>query len=159
MAVVIPFIPYILAAVAAVGAVSQAQSARSAAKHNAAIAERNAGLSRQQAAMNEAAQRKDAYRAMGRIRAGYSAAGVTPEGTPLDVLEDSAAEAEFDSLNIRYKGELAATGYEDEAGMQRTRASSALTTGVFNAGTALLSGAGGYYNSPYGRPVGTTSQS
>ena len=158
MAFVIPFIPYILAGVAAVAAVSQAQSARSAAKHNAAIAERNALLSRRQAAMNEAAQRKDAYRAMGRIRAGYSAAGVTLEGTPLDVLEDSAAEAELDALNIRYKGELSAIGYQGEAGLQRMRAKSALSTGVFNAGTALLAGAGGYYSNTYGRPTSTASQ-
>lgn len=137
--------------ISAVGAISQAVSARNAAKYNAAVAERNAVISRQQAAANEAAQRRDAFRAMGRIRAGYGAAGVATEGTPLDVLEDSAAEAELDALNIRYKGEIAAMGYESEAQLQKTRAKSALVTGVFNAGSALLSGGAQYYRDNYGR--------
>jgi hypothetical protein len=153
------WVPIALAAVAVVGAVAQARSARAAAKYNTAIAERNAVVSRQQAGVAETAQRQDSYRAMGRIRAGYSAAGVTPEGTPLDVLEDSAAEAELDALNIRYKGELSAIGYEGEAGLQRIRAKSALSTGVFNAGTALLAGAGGYYSNTYGQPTSTASES
>lgn len=133
------------AALSAAGALSQAASARSAAKYNAAVADRNATVSRQQAAVNEQAQRQEAYRAMGRIRAGYGDAGVTRAGSALDVLEDSAANAELDALNIRYKGELAALGYRDEAGLQRSRASSAMTGGVFKAGSALLSGAGTYY--------------
>lgn len=133
------------AVVSAVGMISQAQSAKSAANYNAAVAERNATVSRQQAAANEAAQRRENYRAMGRIRAGYGAAGVTPEGSPLDILESSAAEAELDALNTRYKGELTAIGYQDEATLQRSRASSAMTAGVLNAGSALLSGAGKSY--------------
>lgn len=141
------WVPIAMAVVSAVGAVAQAQSAKSAANYNAQIADRNALVTRQQAESNEAAQRRNTYRAMGRIRAGYAGAGVTPEGSPLEVLEDSAAEAELDALNIRYRGEIGATGYEDEGKLQRSRASSAMATGALNAGSALLSGAGSYYKS------------
>lgn len=147
------WVPIAMAVVAAVGAMSQAASARSAAKYNASIAERNAVVARQQAAVNEDAQRRAAYRALGRMRAGYGAAGVTVEGSPLDVLEDSAAEAELDALNIRYKGELTAMGYQDEATLQRMRGKAAMTAGIFKAGSALLGGAGAYY-SAYGNPFG-----
>lgn len=148
------------AVVSAVGALSQAASARSAAKYNASVAERNGVVARQQAAANEDAQRRHAYRALGRIRAGYGAAGVTVEGSPLEVLEDSAAEAELDALNIRYKGELTAMGYQSEAELQRARGKAAMTAGIFKAGTALLGGASAYY-SAYGSPMtgGGTSDS
>lgn len=151
------WVPVVMGVVSAVGAVSQAASARSAANYNAQVAERNATVARQQAAVNEQAQRRDAYRALGRMRAGYGAAGVATEGTPLDVLENSAAEAELDALNIRYKGQLASMGYGEEANLQRSRGKSAMTAGVFKAGTALLGAGGAYYDGYLKTPTTTSS--
>lgn len=79
------------------------------------------------------------------MRAAYGASGVSLEGSPLDVLENSAAEAELDALTIRYKGKVGAMGSESEAATQRARASNAKTEGYYNAGTALLGGANKYY--------------
>jgi hypothetical protein len=101
---------YILGtAVAAGGAVYSANATRQTERYNRQVAERNATISRQQAAVSEAAARRDGRRALGKIEAGYGASGVVGnEGSALDVLEDSAIESELDALTIRYNGELAA---------------------------------------------------
>lgn len=145
MAAAVPFLPLISAGVTAVGALMSASAASNAAKYNAAVAERNAKIARQQAAAEEERSRLDAMRKLGSIRAGYGASGVAMEGTPLKVLEDSAMEAELDALTIRYNGELKAMGFESDAALERKRASSAMTTGIFKAGSALLTGAGKTY--------------
>lgn len=128
------------AVVQAVGAIRSAQSASAAADYNAQIAERNAALARDQAASDEQRQRIQARKQLGAMRAGYGASGVTLDGSPLDVLENSAAEAELDALTIRYKGEVSALGYRTESAQQRARSANATTEGYYNAGSALLQG-------------------
>lgn len=141
------------AVVGAIGSISQAQAAKNAANYNAQLAERNAVIARQQAAANEDAQRRHANRVLGRMRSGYGASGVTSEGSPLDVLEDSVAEAELDALNIRYQGELGAMGYQSEAAMQRTAGKNAMRQGYFRAAGSLLGAGANYY--AQGTPIRT----
>lgn len=142
----------VAAVVSAVGAVRSAQANSAAANFNAQVSERNAVVARQQAAADEARQRSITQRRLGSIRAAYGASGVTMEGTPLDLLEDSAAQAELDALTIRYKGELAAIGAGDDATLQRARAKSAREEGTWRAASALTSAAGSYYGSQAGTP-------
>lgn len=132
-------------AISAIGAIRAGQAQAAAANYNAQVAERNAFISRDQAAADEQRQRIQARRKLGAMRAAYGASGISLEGSPLDVLEDSAAEAELDALTIRYKGEIGAMGYEAEAGAQRARAQNAKTESYYNAGAALLTGASNYY--------------
>lgn len=127
-------------AMSALGAMSSAQAQSNAAKYNAQLAERNAQISRQQAAAQEERQRRQAYLQRGAARAAYGAAGVDLEGSPLDILEQSALQAELDAQTIRWKGEVGAGGYEGEAGLNRARASSAMTSGYMGAGSAILMG-------------------
>lgn len=126
--------------ISAVGAIQQGQAAKQTANYNAALADRNAVIATQQSAAHEEAQRKLDRRRMGAMRAGYSASGVTPDGSPLDVLGDSIAEAELNALNIRYEGQLAAQGYTESAGVSRRQGKQAEAAGYFNAGSALLTG-------------------
>jgi hypothetical protein len=86
---------------------------------------------------------------MGSIRAGYGASGVTMEGSPMEILEQSAMNAEMDRQNILYGGELKASGYESTAGLELMRGEHAVTSSYYNAGSALLSGAAksGAFNS------------
>lgn len=132
-------------AISAIGAIRAGQAQAAAANYNAQVAERNAFISRDQAAADEQRQRIQARRKLGAMRAAYGASGISLEGSPLDVLEDSAAEAELDALTIRYKGGVGAMGYEAEAGAQRARAKNATTESYYNAGAALLTGASNYY--------------
>ena len=146
MAAAIPFIAAAGAVFSAVGAISGGQAANRTAQYNAAIADRNAVVATQQASANEEAQRKLDARRMGTMRAGYGASGVTSDGSVLDVLGDSIAEAELNALNIRYEGQLSSQGYGDSATSQRAAGKNARTSGYIQAGASLLTGGAKAYD-------------
>lgn len=140
-------LPFIMIGMSVLGAMSSANAAKkqaanesAAAEYNAGIADRNAGIARDQAAQDAEAQRRTNTQKLGSIRAGYGASGVTMEGSPLDVLQMSAYNAELDVQNIKYKGELRALGYEDTAGLDRMRASAAIEEGDDKAQGILIGG-------------------
>lgn len=129
-------------AVAAYGAIQQGRAAAEAANFNRENALRNARISREQAARDAEAQGRRSRKIIGAMRAGYGASGITLEGSPLDVLEESAATAELDRQNIIYRGELRAMGYTDTAALEGMRADSAMESAYYGAGSAILMGAG-----------------
>lgn len=128
--------------VSVMGVLNQGQQAKQAAEYNAAVARNNAIAARQQAAANAAAQERKSRQQIGAMRAAYGASGVGLEGSPIDVLENSAAMAELDRQNILYAGTLKAQGYESTAGQELMRGENAVTSSYFAAGSALLSGMG-----------------
>lgn len=129
------------AAVGALGAVQEARASANASEFNARIADNNAIIAEQNAAADERKQRRVASREMASSRARIGAAGVALEGSPLEVLEDQALEAELDALNIRYGGRLQASNFRSQAQLDRSRARNARTHGFISAGTSLLNGA------------------
>jgi hypothetical protein len=126
----------------AVGAINQGNSAKAAADYNAQVAEQNAELSRQQGIEEERRTRIMAKKQLGDMRANYGASGITLEGSPLDILEESAAAAELDALTVRHAGDSRAIGYRNEAAQERFSGRQARTSGYFSASGSLLSGAG-----------------
>lgn len=137
-------LPLIGTIFSAVGAISQGVQASNAADYNAAVARNNALAARQQASANAEAQGRESRRRLGAMRAAYGASGVTMEGSPLDVIEQSAMEAELDRQNILYSGELKASGYEGTSELEEAKGSSAMTGSLFSAGSSLLTGYGQY---------------
>jgi hypothetical protein len=132
-------------AVSAIGAIQQGQSQASASKYNAAVAEQNAGAAKQQAEAAAMIQQEQAKKAMGSTVAAYGASGVSMEGTPLDVLANSASVAERDRQNIMYKGKLQAAGYQSQADLDRRSATNSLNQGYMKATGILLSGGAKVY--------------
>lgn len=132
----LPILGLVAAGVSAVGAVAGGVSQMNAA--NAA-----ADYEKKAAAENARRQSVDARRQLGKMRAGYGASGVTMAGSPLDVLEDSAREAELDRLTILQSGKLRAKRYEAQG-------QEAFIQGVGGAANALLSGGLDYYESTAG---------
>lgn len=124
----------------AAGTLKAGMDANAAGKYNAKKAKRAAAVSRDQAAAAMIRQDKEARKAMGAMRAAYGAAGVTVEGSPLEVLAESAANAELDRLTIKYRGELAAQGYESDAALSKFEGKSALTGSLFKAAGTILGG-------------------
>lgn len=123
-------------------AYSQAQAGRAArdiAEYNASLLEYQAEVSRKTAKYEEARLRRVAGRVKSRQRALYAKAGVTFEGSPLEVMKETAAEAETDALMIRYAGETRATGSEMEAISRRWEGRLAERTGYIAAGRTILS--------------------
>jgi hypothetical protein len=128
-------------AMSVIGAVNQGQQAEAAAKYNADKDRQNAIASQQQAAANAAAQQRKARLQQGSMRAGYGASGVSIEGSPLDMLEQSATMAELDRQNIIYGGATRSQGYSASAGLNDSRASNAMPGAYMSAGSSLLMGA------------------
>lgn len=133
------------AGISFLGAMYQGQQAQQQANFNAAVAEKNARLSKQKAAVDEQRSRVASKKQLGSIRAGYAASGVNLEGTALDVLSESAATAELDALTIRYGGEMESQAFSEQA-VQDRRAGEAAKTGSYmsGAGSLLMGGAQAY---------------
>ncbi len=119
----------------------QANKVAEAHEFNASQKERTADLIRKQATEDERRLRVQARREFGGIRAAYGASGVTLEGSPVDVLEDSVATAELDALTIREQGERKYTTLREEASFERQTAAYTREAGKFSVGKALF-GAG-----------------
>lgn len=153
MAAVIPYLQVAGTIATVVGAISKGVQAKRSAEYNADVARNNAIAARQQAAANAEAQGRESRRRIGAMRASYGAAGVALEGSPLDVIESSAMEAEIDRQNILYSGEMKAQGYENTAGLEIMKGESAVTGSLFSAGSSLLTGAAeqGWFQTPLKR--------
>lgn len=128
-------------AMSVVGALSGASSASSAAKYNAQLNQQNAQIATQQGDAQAIQQRRLDEMRMGTIRAGYGASGVVGgEGSPLDVLSSSAAQAELDTQNVIYNSRLKAMGYTNNAILDQSRAAAASSKGLYGAASAALIG-------------------
>ena len=149
-----------------ISAVGQSQAAdynAKVARQNAIYAEQAGQQQRQIAAENERRQRLRTEKLLGAQRAGYGKAGVTMEGSPLEVMGETATQGELDALNIRYGGEVGAYNANVQASRYRSQASfydfesgRTMATGMIGAGTTLLTGvakAAGYWGT--GSNIGT----
>lgn len=135
------------AGVQAVSMIKQGQDASNAAAFNADRAQKNAVISRQQAGEDARSFRIFARKQLGDIRSAYGASGVTMEGSPQDVIENGAANAELDALKIIHGGEIKAQGFQSDATLDSAMARSSGQSGYLSAaGTLLSSGAKAYGN-------------
>lgn len=123
-----------------------------ASKYNARVAE-NQGLAAQQAAEVQAENRgEELKRFQATRRAVLGASGSLPgEGTSLLLQMDAVQESERELQQIRYGGQLAATGFQSQAELSRFEGRQARTAGRLGAGATLLTGATGIAGSAYRR--------
>ncbi len=96
------------------------------ANYNARLAEDNARYQAER-------QQDKVRRVMGAARVAVNKSGIAMSGSPLDVLADSAMQAELDRQAILRQGAA-------QAAMDRLEGSQAMQAGYFGAATALLSG-------------------
>lgn len=131
------------AGVSAVGAYSQGQAGKAAATYNTQLRERDAMTALSQSNQDAIQFSQRAAQAQGSLLAGYGGAGVaTDDGSPMDALRMSVANAKFDEGAILYKGRLKATGYYDDAALNRMAGRTAEEQGGMNTASSLLTGAG-----------------
>jgi hypothetical protein len=142
------------AAVAAGSTIYASQQQAAAQKTQAKIAEMQGEQARQEAAAKEARLRREAVRKRGAIEAAFAASGVSAEGSPLAVLEETAIDAELDALAARYEGANALWAGRARGSLLRSQAQATRTAGYFEAGAQLLGGAarGASYASSSGGP-------
>lgn len=102
---------------------AEAAAAQQAAANNANIARGNAALAQKQAfiAADQGVVEEDRVRRLGAITQGklianYGASGVvSSEGSPLDIIAESAGLAELDAQTVKYKTALRVQSYQDRA--------------------------------------------
>jgi hypothetical protein len=126
----------------AYGELEQADAQSRAYDYNANIAEENATQALAISAQNERRQRIQGKKEIGSMVAAYGASGVTTEGSPMEVLADSIANAELDALNVRFSGQSKAINLRNEAAYGRYQAREAKRMARISAAASLL-GAGG----------------
>jgi len=129
-------------AISAYGAIQQANAAKSAANFNATLRERDATNALVSSRENAARFARRAEQDQGSLLAGYGASGVGLEGSPMDVLRMSVANAKLDEGTILYNGRLKSTGYYDDAMLNRHSGAVAEQQGTLNAASYLIGGAG-----------------
>lgn len=107
-------------------------------KTESRLLRQQAKLATQQAYADEEAHRREARAFMGAQAAAMAQAGTGIEGSNELLVQQSAALAELDALNIRYRGLIRAAdlGY---------RAKEAKKGGTLSAGLSLLKGAASMY--------------
>lgn len=131
------------AAISAAGAYSQGQAGKSAADYNTRLRERDATVALNQSSQDAIQFQARAAQAHGTLLAGYGGSGVaSDEGSPMDALRMSVANAKLDEGTILYKGRLKATGYYDDAALNRIAGETAEEQGYLNSASSLLTGVG-----------------
>lgn len=136
----------------AVGTLMQSRAQQVAAKFNAEIAQRQAEEMRTRGEIEKYRIEREKRRLLGRQRALYAKAGVRyDEGSPLEVLADTAAEFELDKAISEYNTQTGIGYYNAKSALNRYRGRQSRYAGIAGAGMTLLTGAmnmyeGGYLN-------------
>jgi len=138
---------YVIAAaavVSAAGAIYSGEQSRKASSQNADIQEQAAANAEAKAKYDEDRHRQSVEKLLSAQRALYGKSGLDMSGSPLLVMEDTAAQGELDALAIRYGGDVSAAQSRSAANLSRMQASSYQTSSYFQAGSSLLTGAAAY---------------
>lgn len=128
---------------------AQARYQAQVAAQNQALMERQAAYATQHGQVAEENRRRLTAQQIGQAQARLAAQGTDLEGSPTDILGDTAAAGELDARTIRanaareaYGYRVQGLGYGNEAILQNTRAgNSTYTPNYLGAGASLLAGA------------------
>ena len=137
----------IVAALVSAGtAIYSAQQQRKTAQYRAKLAEEAGEEVRAGTEFEKARAEREGKRLKSRQRAAYAKAGVRMEGSPLEVLADTQAQADLDEMIIKHGGYVTERAHQRSAMWERRAGKSAQTAGYIGAGTSLLSGAYSAYS-------------
>jgi hypothetical protein len=129
--------------------VQQANAQEGAAKYNAAVERNNAQIATQNSQFEAERIRKRNVIMRGKQRVAFAKSGVDISGTVDDVMYDSEIEGNLDLLATKYAGAIATRDRQARAGLFAAQGDQARTTGLINAGSSILAGAG-QFSSNYG---------
>lgn len=132
-----------LAGAALGGGVLKAKGSLDQAEAAAQAAEFNRAKALQDASAEEARIRREARKELGRRALGAAKAGVLLEGTPLDLLAQTAAEFELEAVNARVAG-------ANTANLERRRAKNLRKQGRSAAISELIGGTTSAVSSLFG---------
>lgn len=126
----------------AISAVGQGRQQKAVMDYNAKVEDRRAQQTKQLADLEEARQRNRVAKVLASQRAAVAASGLDLEGSPLLVMEETAAEGELDALLIRHSGSVQAAQAQSQAAADRMAGRAAQARGYASGAATLLTGAG-----------------
>jgi hypothetical protein len=127
--------------VAVYGQVQQAKTAKAIGKWNAKAAENQARQTEMDAAENIRRKRRESARLLATQRSRYAKAGVLEEGTPLELLAETAGTLEMEVLDYDRQMRLQAAGLRAQGAMDLAMGANQARAAYIGAGSTLLSGA------------------
>ena len=128
------------AALSAGGALFSAQATAAAGDFEADVLEQQAAREQEQARLDADEFRRDQRRLIARQIALTGGSGVSLEGSRSLLIEDTAAEGEFQAQKIERGGDIVAERQRQQAELSRVGASNTRTFGTLRAGSLLLGG-------------------
>ena len=131
-------------ALSAYGNIQQGKANKKAHDYNATMLRQNAAVEEQQGGAREEAQRRAARKVIGSQAAAIAQGGTGTGGSAADIMQQSATNAELDSLMIRYESNLKATGMKNQAAGENYAGKVAKQAGYYGAIGSVLSGASAY---------------
>ena len=127
-------------ALTAVSAYQQGQAAKSWNEYNANIARMKAETEQQAAQASAERLKLQQEQLRARQRLAFNVSGVTPTGTPENLLADTAALQQLDIDTLLWNAGAKTSYGLAEARLMESQAKSAGTAGTLMAGTSLLTG-------------------
>lgn len=92
------------------------------ADYQKSVSEMNAGAARRASELEGEDARRESRARLGEMRAAFGANGIDLAGSPLDVLQDTAAESELTAQRKEYGGKAQAAAYDAQANMYGAQA-------------------------------------
>lgn len=144
-------------AIGVTSAVIQGNQQKAVANYQRQVNEQNAQASRQAAQAKIENQRRSAKFTYGAQLARLGGMGALAEGSPLDIMGQSAGQEKYDELVTEYEGETQAIQFQQKAALNKYQAdvagyniglntTAALAKGAGSIGNSLLGGAGSLGN-------------
>lgn len=110
---------------------------------NQRIANREADYLLKRGRLEERVFRREGKKALGGIRAAVGASGITQEGSPQEVKEESAANIALNALLIRHRSIKEAADLRQRGAMAAQEGRAARQAGAIGAAGTVLSGVAG----------------
>jgi len=129
-------------AISAFSSIQAGRQQKAASRYNAKMQMIQAERERSAKLLEERRHRQQSTRLLARQRSLYLKAGVALEGTPLEVIGQTAAESEIDAMIIRATGKGRYLDRLTMAGMLKKMGKEYETAGYLRAGSTLLTGVG-----------------
>lgn len=147
-------------AIAAGGQLYSGMQQSQALNTQAAFSERQAVMEEQRGAYEAKRTQEQNDRKLAGMRGAYLSEGIALDGSPAEIINDSATQASLDEQAIRYGARVKAGNLKFEAAQSRSNAGSAMFGAVIGAAGTALGGFSDYQDfksrrtsitNPYGR--------
>jgi hypothetical protein len=132
--------------VSVAGSIASGAQAQAQANAQAKALEQQAQADNQAAGYEAQRERRQQELRMANARAQVGASGVALAGSPTEVLVANAREGEMDIQAIRYGSQLRQNNLYTQAGIAKMQGKQAMTAGLINAGSGLVSGLSSLYD-------------